>query len=76
MRSLLVVNKKKNDRVFNIENIGESLVEQLMLDLQIDETKAADMFYSSATFGQLAAPDTKLYEKDWQEIYQILKQEK
>jgi hypothetical protein len=43
--------------------------------MEIDETKAADMFYSSATFGQLADPDAKLYEKDWQEIYQMLKQE-
>jgi hypothetical protein len=58
-----------------IEDIGEPLVEQLMLDLQIDETKAADMFYSSATFTQLANPATQLYEKDWQEIFQMLKRE-
>ncbi|KAA6299760.1 MAG: hypothetical protein EZS26_004097 [Candidatus Ordinivivax streblomastigis] len=29
-----------------IEHIAEPLVEQLMLDLQIAETKAADIFYS------------------------------
>jgi hypothetical protein len=57
---------------FFIEDISEPLVEQLMLDLQIDETKAADMFYSSATFTQLANPATKLYEKEWQEIYRML----
>jgi arsenate reductase-like glutaredoxin family protein len=60
---------------FSIEDIGESLIEQLMLDRQIDEMKAADIFYSSATFTQLANTDTQLYEKEWQEIYQMLKNE-
>ena len=59
----------------NIMDIAEPLVEQLMLDLQIDETKAADLFYSSATFTQLANPDTQLYKKEWQEIFQMLKNE-
>ncbi|KAA6299762.1 MAG: hypothetical protein EZS26_004099 [Candidatus Ordinivivax streblomastigis] len=58
-----------------IEHIAEPLVEQLMLDLQIAETKAADIFYSSTTFTQLADATTKIYEKDWQEIYLILKTE-
>ncbi|GHV62776.1 hypothetical protein FACS1894195_4940 [Bacteroidia bacterium] len=64
--------KPQIDINFIIGSIAEPLVEQLMLDLQIDEIQAADMFYSSATFTQLANPDTKLYEKEWQEIYQML----
>ncbi|MDR2840883.1 MAG: DUF3990 domain-containing protein, partial [Paludibacter sp.] len=75
MRSLLVINKEPNNILFAIENISEPLVEHLMLDLQIDEEKATDIFYSSATFTQLANADTKLYEKEWQEIYQMLKNE-
>ncbi|GHV67486.1 hypothetical protein FACS1894199_13070 [Bacteroidia bacterium] len=71
--SLLMLDYKPQiDINFSIEDISEPLVEQLMLDLQIDEEKAADLFYSSATFTQLANPDTKLYEKEWQEIYQML----
>ncbi|GHS90010.1 hypothetical protein FACS1894201_11340 [Bacteroidia bacterium] len=69
---MLKKDKEKNGLSYNIKNIGEPLVEQLMLDLNIDEVKAADMFYSSATFTQLVNPDTKLYEKEWQEIYQML----
>jgi hypothetical protein len=73
---LMLENKKKDtDISYEIAEIGEPLVEQLMLDLQIDEIKAADIFYSSATFAQLANTDTKLYEKEWQEIYQMLKKE-
>ncbi|GHV68638.1 hypothetical protein FACS1894199_16180 [Bacteroidia bacterium] len=64
--------KSQIDMIFSIEDISEPIVEQLMLDLQIDEEKAADLFYSSATFTQLANSDTKLYEKEWQEIYQML----
>jgi hypothetical protein len=75
--SLLMIERKDKgvDINYEISEIGEPLVEQLMLDLQIDETKAADIFYSSATFTQLANPDAKLYEKPWQEILQMLKQE-
>ncbi|GHT41687.1 hypothetical protein AGMMS49965_11890 [Bacteroidia bacterium] len=75
MRSLLVVNKEMSDSIFDMEDIAESLVEQMMLDLQIDEEKAADLFYSSATFTKLADTETKLYEKTWQEIYQMLRNE-
>ncbi|GHV65432.1 hypothetical protein FACS1894199_06090 [Bacteroidia bacterium] len=69
--------KRNNAKItFKIEDIAEPLVEQLMLDLQIDAIQAADMFYSSATFTQLANPDTKLYEQEWQEIYQMLMNDK
>ena len=32
-------------------------------------------FFSSNTFAKLANEATKLYEKTWQEIYELLKQE-
>jgi hypothetical protein len=56
-------------------HIGEPLVEQLMLDFQIDEMKAAEMFYASSVFTQLADISTQLYQKPWQEIYEMLKKE-
>ena len=31
------------------------------------------LFYFSKTFGKLADEHTKLYQKSWQEIYEILK---
>ncbi|GAB6011276.1 DUF3990 domain-containing protein [Viscerimonas tarda] len=75
LQMLDYVDNRQTDINFAIENIGEALVEQLMLNLQIDETKAADIFYSSATFGQLANPDTEFYKKNWQEIFKMLKTE-
>jgi len=46
-----------------------------MLDNQIDETQATDIFYNSETFAQLSDESTELYKHSWQEIYEILKKE-
>jgi len=61
------------DIEYEISEIGEPLLEQLVLDFGIDEEKAADLFYSSKTFGKLADETTKLYQKPWTEIYEMLK---
>ena len=63
----------KNDS--KILQIDDFLVEQLMLDYKIDETQAADLFYNSETFSQLADESTALYKKSTQEIYEMLKKE-
>ena len=57
------------------DDIAARIIEQLMLDYQIDETQAADIFYNSDTFAQLTDETTQLYKKDWQEIYEMLKTE-
>jgi hypothetical protein len=75
VKSLQFLKHTDKKQVSIFAHIAEPLVEQLMLDRQMDEMKAVDIFYSSATFGQLANPDARLYEKPWQEIYQMLKQE-
>jgi hypothetical protein len=55
--------------------MDDLLVEQLMLDHQIDETQATDMFYNSEIFVQLADESTELYKRPCQEIYEMLKNE-
>jgi hypothetical protein len=64
-----------NEPVWNIEEIGEPLLEKLMLDFQIDEVQAADLFYNSKTFAHLEDETTEFYLKPWQEIYEMLKTE-
>ena len=56
-------------------HIGEPIVEKLITDFGFDEETATDKFFSSDTFSQLSDTETKLYEKDWTEIYELLKQE-
>jgi hypothetical protein len=63
------------DISYEISEIGEPLLEKLMLDNQIDEIKATDLFYNSKTFTQLADESTGFYLKPWQEIYEMLKKE-
>ena len=46
-----------------------------MTDYGINEMEAADRYYTSNTYAQLADESTELYKKTWQEIYGLLKQE-
>jgi len=59
----------------SITDISEPLVEALVLDRNIDDIEAADLFYKSKTFARLSDETTKFYEKPWQEIYEMLKHE-
>ena len=77
-RALLMLENKTNasiDHLFKIEDIGEAIIEALMLDKHFDEETASNIFYSSNTFIQLADEATEFYKKTWQEIYELLKQE-
>jgi hypothetical protein len=76
-RSLQLLDYKDNydDISCEIMNIAEPLLEKLMLDNNINETQAADLFYTSGIFGKLADKSTGLYKKNWHEIYELLKLE-
>ena len=66
------VEVKNDSKILQIEDL---LVEQLMIDNQIDETQATEIFYNSKTFAQLADESTEFYKHTWQEIYEILRKE-
>ena len=74
-RALMMLENETNtntDLLFNVEDFGEAIIKSLMLDHNVDEEKAADIFFSSNTFAKLADTETNLYEKDWTEIYKLL----
>jgi len=75
VKSLKSLKKIDYKIIYNVNNINEPIIEQLVHDYRIDETKAADLFFSSSIFGKLADVETKFYLKDWQEIYEMLKKE-
>ncbi|MDL2227857.1 DUF3990 domain-containing protein [Odoribacter sp. OttesenSCG-928-L07] len=72
---MLELKDKNSDIGYEISEIGESLLKELVIGQGIDEEQAADLFYSSNTFGKLADISTELYKKSWQEIYEMLKLE-
>jgi len=47
----------------------------LIIDLDIAEVKAADIFYTSKTYSFLSVKSAELYKKTWREIYDVLKEE-
>jgi len=75
LQMLTYVENQNDDIDYEISKIGEPLLEQFVLDIDIDAEKAADLFYSSKTFGKLADETTKLYQKSWTEIYEMFKKE-
>jgi hypothetical protein len=61
--------------IFSIEDIGENVVERLIIDFGRSGKTATELFYSSDTFAKLSDYSTLLYRKPWQDIYQMLKKE-
>ena len=58
-----------------VYDIGDNIVQSLMTDYDINELEAADRYYTSNTYAQLADESTEFYKKTWQEIYELIKQE-
>ena len=75
LKSLQTIDYISNDTIFDIEDIGEKIIEKLMLDKQIDEIIATDLFFNSATFADLETEATQLRKFSLSEIYEILKLE-
>ncbi|MGL4909189.1 MAG: DUF3990 domain-containing protein [Bacteroidales bacterium] len=57
---------------YKIADISEPLINELTLEFNLNEEMATDKFFSSNTFSKLADTSTKLYEKDWTEVYKLL----
>ena len=72
INSLRMLKKTNNKAIIKIEDISELIVEKLVIDFDFDEQIATDKFFSSNTFSILSDTETKLYEKSWGEIYELL----
>ena len=76
MQSLQALSQSKGKIDIAIYDIGDKVVQSLMTDYDINELEAIDRYYTSNTCSQLADESTEFYKKTWQEIYELLKQEK
>jgi len=75
VKSLQLISKPSRKPISAVETIVEYVVMQLVEDKKITEEDAVNIFYNSEIFIQLTDESTKLYKKDWTEIYELLKQE-
>ena len=72
---MLALKDKDSEIDYEISVIGEKVLKELIIEKNINEEQAADLFYSSKIFRKLADPSTRYYKNSWQEIYKILKNE-
>jgi hypothetical protein len=75
MNSLQLLRKTDTKYAAYVVRISEPIIEHLIIDLDIDENQAADIFYNSKTFLQLSDKTAELYQKQWTEVYEMLKKE-
>ena len=72
VNSLRMLKKTNYKAIIKIEDISELIVEKLVTNFDFDEQTAMDNFFSSNTFSKLSDTETRLYEKCWIEIYELL----
>ena len=51
------------------------ILEKIIIDFNISESEAIGTFYDSKLYEKLSDPNTLLWEKSWQQIYEIFKDE-
>jgi hypothetical protein len=58
-----------------VGNIDDAITQSLVMDYDLSEEKAIDLYYESQTYKMLIDESTTLYQKPWTEIYEMLLQE-
>ncbi|MDR2206120.1 MAG: DUF3990 domain-containing protein [Flavobacteriaceae bacterium] len=72
LQALELQKGKIDSKIFHTDN---DVLQTLMIDFDLSETEAADRYYKSKTYTELADETNELYKKPWQEIYKLLKEE-
>ncbi|MDR0368599.1 MAG: DUF3990 domain-containing protein [Bacteroidales bacterium] len=72
LKSLQTMGYVSNNTLFDIEDIGEKIIEKLMLDKKMNEVLATELFFTSAIFAELENEAAQLHKCSWQEIYEML----
>ncbi|MDR0834459.1 MAG: DUF3990 domain-containing protein [Candidatus Symbiothrix sp.] len=58
-----------------IMHIDDYILEALVIEYNLEDAKAADLYYASKTYSQLIDETTGLFQKPWTEVYKFLLQE-
>ena len=72
LNSLQTIDRIDDTPTYDIVMISEPIIEKLIIDFNLDEEKATNLFFDSDICNKLSDAETKLYEKDWTYIYQLL----
>ena len=72
LNSLQTIDRIDDTPTYDVVMITEPIIEKLIMDYHFDEDKASELFLNSNTYNNLSNIQTKLYEKDWTETYNLL----
>jgi len=73
LKSLQLISKPCRKPISAVETIVELIVMYLIEKNDMEEESAVNLLCNSDTFANLADESTGLYQKPWQEIYELLK---
>lgn len=71
-KSLVMFKKSWSKIDLNEFTIDETITQSLVVDFDLTEEQAIDFYFQSEAYNQLIDETTKLHEKPWTEIYQLL----
>jgi len=71
LNSLQTIDRIDDTPTYDIVIISEPIIEKLITDFNFDQEKATNLFFGSDTYDKLSDTETKLFEKDWTEIYNL-----
>lgn len=71
-KSLAMLTKSWNKIDLKEFTIDESILQSLIVDFNLTEEQAIDLYFQSNTYSNLIDEATKLFEVDWTEIYKLL----
>ena len=74
-KSLQMIKKAFNISELNEMTIDDAVIQSLIVDVKMNDYKAIDTYFNSKTYSLLIDENTKYYQKTWQEIYELLKNE-
>lgn len=60
---------------YTVDDIAEAVLDAVVVNLKMPESAAVKLFYGSQTFGRLSNADTLLWQKSWQDIYEMFREE-
>jgi hypothetical protein len=75
VQSLQALTRFRGNSDVAIMHIDSDVTQALITDFGMSEIQATNVYYTSNTYTHLADENTNLYQKPWQEIYQMLKNE-
>jgi len=70
---MLEWSNKKTD--LSLLSIDDAIIQFLIKNKKLSEEKAIDLYFASKTYKLLTDETTGLYNKSWEEIYELIKQE-